>query len=281
MISTSALLGVLISKLINKPHILTVQGGWVGEKTLSRSLFKGLFKYIIIKATLVHVVSTHLKNYVSVFRRKDIYIVPNGVDLLTFNPNNIPSKSLINKLGYSKQNKIIITTSRLVSKNGISDILYAFNKVSEKLPLCRLLIVGDGVLKPELKLLSAKLKLTSQVAFTGSVAHEVIPTFLAISDLFVRPSYKEGFGISFLEAMASGVPVIATPVGGITDFVHDRKTGLLVPSGNVDALSNAMIALLSNSKLRNKVTKRAINQIKIKYSWDNIVAEMEALYAMV
>src|SRR3989344_6719554 len=94
------------------------------------------------------------------------------------------------------------------------------------LPAYELVIAGSGPQEQELKKLIRDLNIAGRVKFLGTVSQEELPALLATSGLFVRPSRSEGLGIAFLEAMAAEVPVIATPIGGIPDFLKDYVTGL-------------------------------------------------------
>jgi glycosyltransferase involved in cell wall biosynthesis len=105
-----------------------------------------------------------------------------------------------------------------------------------------------------------------------AVAYDALPIYLAQSRVFVRPSRSEGLGIAFLDAMAAGIPVVAPPVGGITDFLKDRETGLFCNPEDPESVANAVKELLGNDSLRNSIVMHARQLVKERYDWD-IVAQ--------
>jgi len=203
--------------------ILTMQEGKnLDKQSFLLNWFRGL---IIKKADIVTVISNYLGEYVKkTAKNKKIFLVPNGVDLSKF---QISSDKLQTDLGFSgeKENRII-TVSRLVPKNGVGDLIKAFKILYTKYKILntKLLIIGDGSQRSELFKLVGELDLKDSVEFLGSIPNEKIYEHLASSSVFVRPSLSEGLGIAFLEAMAVGVPIIGTPVGGIPDFLKDGLT---------------------------------------------------------
>ncbi len=148
-----------------------------------------------------------------------ITVMPNGVDLERF---KLKAKSYLpdDKAGKLKADPIIITTSRLVKKNGIDDLIKSLTFLSDNV---KLEIVGAGEEEEALKRLVESLGLASRVSFLGYKPSLELPQYLERADVFCRPSRSEGLGNSFLEAMAVGLPVIGTPVGGIPDFLHGGK----------------------------------------------------------
>ncbi len=165
-----------------------------------------------------------------------ISVVPNGVDFKFFSqvPSQSQIKALYHELGIDSFDTVLITTSRLVHKNGVGDIIDAM----AYLPLStKLIISGTGPLQKFLIEKTRLLKLEPRVKFVGFVPHREIPLYLHASHIFVRPSLSEGMGVSFVEAMAAGLPVVATPVGGIPDFLVDTKTGLFCEVENPKSIA--------------------------------------------
>jgi glycosyltransferase involved in cell wall biosynthesis len=102
-----------------------------------------------------------------------------------------------------------------------------------------------------------------------------------MSDVFVRPSLAEGFGISFIEAMACGTAVIGTPVGGITDIIEDGKNGLFAPAGDVSGLAERIERVLSRDLLRHQLTAGGLRTVREKFAWGAVLRRMEAIYGRV
>ncbi|MEK7565627.1 MAG: glycosyltransferase family 4 protein [Patescibacteria group bacterium] len=170
----------------------------------------------------------------------------------------------------------IITTSSLIPRNGLDTLIKACAMLKIDWELT---IAGDGPLHNDLENLAIKLGIINRVKFLGRVPSEKIPELLKNNDLFVRPSRAEGFGNSFIEAMATGVPVIGTPVGGIVDFLISGETGLMVPVDNPKELALAIDKIYRDKAF----TKKIINQAQKKaqeYDWDIIAPKvLKEMYA--
>jgi glycosyltransferase involved in cell wall biosynthesis len=166
----------------------------------------------------------------------------------------------------------VITTSRLVEKNGIDTLIRACALLPEKF---QLMIVGGGPLGGSLKALAAKLGIAHRVAFIGSVPPESVPGYLRAADVFVRASRSEGLGSSFLEAMAAGLPIVGTPVGGIVDFLRDGETGLMAPPDDSVGLAEKIAKLDADGALKEKLIARGRSLVQEKYDWDTIAHKFE------
>ncbi len=171
----------------------------------------------------------------------------------------------------------LITTSRLVEKNGVGDIIDALKYLPSSVEL---MIVGSGELESELKLKIGNLKLNNRVNFFGFVPPEKIPQLLKTADIFVRPSLSEGLGNSFLEAMAAGVPVIGTPVGGIPDFLQNGVTGWFCRPGNPKSIAEAVLDITNTAHQTHvqEVITNARKLVREKYNWNNIARKYAELF---
>jgi|SRR3989344_2130415 len=249
------------------PFILNVQEG----KNLPNQGFLINFfrKLIIKKADVITVISAYLKDHILRLNKKtQLYVIPNGVNLTKFK---------ISEMASNKDEKIIITVSRLVEKNGVADLIDAFNILILKFKIenLKLIVIGDGPLREALKFKILNLKLGDKVTLIGSIPNDDLPQHLAKADLFVRPSLSEGLGVAFLEAMAVGVPVVATATGGIVDFLKDKETGLICQVNNPEDLANKINLLLSDQNLRQAIIRNARKLIEEKYDWNIIAKQYE------
>src|SRR3989344_3147944 len=222
--------------------ILNIQYGY-GDERLKKGRW-GLmnlgFRIMLSRADTVTAISNYLLDTAKSYGYKGhSEIIPNGIDLNNFKIS-----------GFPKNKKTIITTSRLVYKNGIDILVQAVAQVKEKIPDVKCLILGEGPEEKALKSLVARLNISGNVEFLGNVDQEKIPEYLASADIFVRPSRSEGLGISFLEAMAAGLPVIGTPVGGIPDFLKDSETGLFCNVADSKDLADKIVRIFKNQQLR-------------------------------
>jgi len=202
-----------------------------------------------------------------------IEIVPNGVDLEKF--NRVKGAPFDHDLGIKLNEKVIITVSRLVKKNGVDDLIKAGQYL--KLPF-KILIIGSGPDEKKLKRLTKKLDLEEKILFLSHIQYDDLPKYYSIADVFVRPSLSEGLGNVFLEAMAAGVPIIGTSVGGIPDFLQDRETGLFCQVRNPKSIAQKIEEILIDEPLRETIIRKGRQLVSQKYNWSNISQQMEQIY---
>jgi len=250
----------------------------LGSDWLYSRLIKPWHLLVFKKADLVIAISESLKQRAAVNGVKcQLAVVPNGVDLKKFSIFNFQFsiKDIKNKLGFSENDKVLITASRLVKKNAVDDVIKALEYLPENI---KFLILGDGPDRKMLEDLVVKLKLQNRVIFKGAYDNDDLPQYLAIADVFVRPSLSEGQGIAFLEAMAAGVPVVATPVGGIVDFLTDNETGLFCKVNNPQSIAEQVKALLNNKELAEKIKTSASQLVEKDYDWNLIAVKMKKIF---
>ena len=235
------------------PLIVTLQEG----KDLARqSFFVRFFRHMILrKADVITAISTYLLEYGKKINPKaKFYLLPNGVTISPLPP-----------LIYKRWSKGgVVSVSRLVNKNGLDILIRAIPLLNQY----SLLLAGSGPLEAELKKLAQSLGVTDRVTFLGTVGQDALPGILERSSVFVRPSRSEGMGIAFLEAMAVGVPIVATPVGGIPDFLKDRETGLFCEVDNPDSIARCVMMLENDKELRARIIQNALALVQEKYNWD-------------
>lgn len=254
------------------PFMVTVQEG----KDLNRqSLLMRFFRYLIFRKTdAVTVISNYLAGYVKMQNPKvPVSLIPNGVDLQQF-----PVSSFQFPVKDKKENTII-TVSRLVDKNGVGDLIEAMAIVRNEITDAKLVIIGDGPLKECLKFKVKSLKLENNIEFLGEISNDQLPQYLARAVVFARPSLSEGLGTAFLEAMASGLPIIGTPVGGIPDFLKDGETGLFCKVADPKDLADKIVKMFKDRQLREKIINNSRTLVSQKYNWDNIAEKFREIYA--
>ncbi len=245
------------------PYILTIQDGDPFSRVFSRWfiwIFKPLLVYGFRRAARVQAISTFLAKWSG---RGDAIVIPNGVDIERFlNPK---SKIL------NPDAVVLITISRLVPKNGVNDIIEAMRYLPENI---KLKIIGSGPLEKSLKLKVTSLQLGNRVEFLGLIPYDKIHENLYGADIFIRPSLSEGQGVAFIEAMAAGLPVIATPVGGIPDFLKDGETGLFCNVNDPKSIATKVMEYINNPGLASGIRERAGRMVREKYDWNLIAGEM-------
>ncbi len=234
-----------------------------------------MFNLIFSKADLIQAISYYLADWARTMKYKgDIKVIPNAVNIKHFSKNysKKETNTLKTQLKKGKEDQYIITTSRLVEKNAVSDIIKSLNYLPDSF---KLLILGDGPDRSKLELLTKRQRVENRVKFLGIIEQKEIPKYLKISDIFVRPSLSEGFGNSFIEAMASEVLVIATPVGGIVDFLKDKETGLFCEVSNPRSIADQIRLIEENITLKEDIIKRAKKMVIKKYDWNKIAKDMK------
>ncbi|MFA6410056.1 MAG: glycosyltransferase family 4 protein [Candidatus Buchananbacteria bacterium] len=258
-------------------YLLTLQEGDSLRRIWSRTWFmRKTYKNIYRKADQIQAISTYLaKRATSYGFKGKIEIIPNGVDLESFKKVFLPAETeaLRQKLGILPHEKVIITTSRLVFKNGIDTLI----KAIKELPV-KVLIIGSGSWEIKLKSLAQELGVRDKILFLGYIDQKNLPIYLKMSDIFVRPSRSEGLGSAFLEAMAAGLAVIGTKVGGIPDFLRDGENGLFCEVNNPSDLSAKIQILLNDNSLRQKLIDNGSQLVVKDYDWQKIALGMKDIF---
>jgi phosphatidylinositol alpha-1,6-mannosyltransferase len=201
-----------------------------------------------------------------------ITVMPNGTNPDEFYPTE--TSEFRNKLDLNNK-RIVMTITRLVPRKGVDTVLRAMRSVVKKYEDVLYLIVGGGYDLERLESLVSEFNLKNNVRFLGKVPHSKVKSYYNLCDVFVmtprtEPLNIEGFGIVYLEANACGKPVIGSTSGGIPDAIIDGKTGLLVEEDNPEQLANAILQLLDDSNLAEKLGKQGRERVINETNWDTI-----------
>lgn len=209
--------------------------------------------------------------------------IGNGVDLSRFCPPADPSgvsAEVRREFGFEEACPLALMQGRVVKEKGYPDLLEAWKRVHAEIPGARLLCVGPELESDRAGYAVEAGKLAAQAEFEGSIRfagfREDIPRLMQAADLFVLPSWREGMPRSIIEAMASGLPVVASRIRGSREEVIDGDTGLLVPPHDPRALSKAMIRLFQDEALRRRLGKEARIRAETEFDeWKVIEAQRE------
>jgi glycosyltransferase involved in cell wall biosynthesis len=203
-------------------------------------------------------------------------VIYNGVDEERFFPLKSPT-FLRAELGMDEETAVIGTVSSLTPHKGHEFLVQAASLVLGTFPSTKFLIVGDGPLRKRLENQVKDLNIHPAVIFTGT--RKDIAEMLSLMDVFALPSHtREGLGIAIIEAMAAERPVVATDIGGIPEAVNHGETGLLVPPGDPEALSKAIIELLQNPKKAEEMGEKGRARVKEKFTTKKMLSEIENVY---
>ncbi|MFA7310142.1 MAG: glycosyltransferase family 4 protein [Candidatus Paceibacterota bacterium] len=265
------------------PYILTLQEGDRLEK-IERMMIPlwPLFARVFKTADVIQVISTFLGKWA---RRRGfvgrLEVIPNGVDVARFSRPSMPAEINAIKDGLGKRmgDVFLVTMSRLVHKNAIDVVIKALSHLP---PNVRFIVIGIGPDEHSLRKLARKIGVDDRVTFVGEIQNNDIPKYLQASDIFVRASRSEGFGISFVEAFAAGIPVIATQEGGIADFLFDEKrnpdkpiTGWAVDMDSPDQVALAVKDIMEHPEKVRAVVATARAMAAEKYDWNIVAHDMK------
>jgi len=272
-----ALSAYLIKKILKIPYVISVHGenncyterGPIVSAVLKR--IRPLLPEIRNAAAIVSLTQDTKKDIEKCFK-KESTVIPNGVNLKLFNLNK--DRPFLDPLVPR-----IICISRLNEQKGIEYALYAVKLLIKDFPRTKLIIIGDGECRHSLEDQAIELKLANNVIFLGEVPNEDLANYLYDSNVFLLPSFREGFSLSLLEAMASGLPVVATPVG-ISPLIKIWNNGYLVPIKDSDAIYHAIREIISDPENWEIFSRNSIRYAQ-EYSWKKVAKKYEEQYYLV
>lgn len=287
-------LGAEYAKKFGKPYLISPRGSLIPELVAKKnSLLKRLYITFIEKRNLesanaIHFTTLYEKEMygeLGLLLKKAI-VIPNGLEIKKelVNSNQELGKRFKKKFNIEEDAKVILSLGRLNWKKGFDTLIPAFARVVEQEPSAVLVIAGgdEDDYKKVIKSLIAnyRLLITKNIIFTGELRGESKAAAYRGADVFVTPSYSENFGISAVEAMSFGIPVIVTNTVGIAPDVKEVKAGIVIEK-NEEQLAKAILGLLRDEALRRELGKRGKKLVVEKYSWTEIskkwVKEYDAL----
>lgn len=257
----------VISNLLRIPYIVWGRGS---DVYLMDFYVKISSKLVLKNANAILALTDDMRKKLNSIYPRDIYVVPNGINLEQFDDisSNFP-----NKAGTKK----ILFVGRFHPVKGVQYLIMAMKKVYEEIPDARLLLIGDGEERNKLERLADNLGIRESIDFIGELPHKKIAGFMNHADVFVLPSISESFGMVNLEAMACGLPIVATRVGGIPNVIKNGVNGYLVEAKKPDEIAEKILLLLQNPQLRMEISQRNKEDVKA-YTWENITNSLEKVY---
>ena len=274
----------LYSRWARVPYLLTAHGGDVyafKNNSLILTFSRFALKHCRTCTTNSQATSEAVKN---IWKKTPVETIPMGVDTEKFSPEQ-HNPSLKNELGI--RGMFLLGVGRFAEKKGFTYLITALPTILQEYPDTVLVLVGFGPQEKELKQQVRDLGIESSTRFPGSKSGKELAEYFASADMFVGPSVvaqsgdTEGQGVVFLEAMASGTPVIASDVGGITDVVQNGKTGMIIPQRNSAAIAETVLALWNDSNLRSSLIANGTALVKKSFSWDSIAERFLATYSKI
>ena len=236
---------------------------------------KNTVRYGIDKSTITTTVSESLRleTLELIEPKKDLITIYNFIDEKKYRP--VAPGTLKTDLGIKQEEKVIIHISNFREIKRIPDIIHSFKEIRTEIDV-KLILVGDGPERMDMEILVMELGLQKHVIFTGK--RDDLPELLAISDLMFHLSEKEAFGLVLLEALACGVPSIATDTGGIPEVINDGINGFLVKVGDTHAAVEKALILLKDKELHATFRENGLATVSYKFHSSTIVDQYENLY---
>lgn len=283
---TYMLLPVALSRAMGMrvPYVLTLQDGDPYDKVFKRWFIRPivpLLDYGFRSASIIQAISIFLAEWPRKRGyRGSIELIYNGA-----NPRDIKDavsekdiEAMKQKLGKKPGDIFLVNTSRLVHQKAFDDIIRALAKLPQHI---KLLAVGSGSDEAMLKGLAEDLGVANRVIFTGQVSRDVVTLYRRAADIFVAPSRSEGLGNAFISALASRLPLIATQVGGMADYVFDEKhnpdkqpTAWVIYPNSPDQIVAKVQEIIANPEKAKQISAYARKIVEEKYDWDIIAKQM-------
>lgn len=263
-------LGCLLHRATGKPYISTCHGFF--KPKFSRWLFPCWGERVI---AISQQVSEHLRGDFKVDAAK-IRLIHSGIDLNRFPAHDSNAKLAAKEKFGLLGSKVVGIIARLSDVKGHTYLIEAMKKVLEKISNAKLLIIGEGKEKKTLVDLSKSLGIEKSILFLPSFNDTL--QGLAAMDVFVMPSLKEGLGLSLMEAMAYGLAVVGSNIGGIKTLIQNGENGLLVEPADSDALSRAISELLQDTLKAKALGEKARIFIHKNFSLEGMILRTEEVY---
>lgn len=260
----------------DRPKIATFHSCWRKEAetyekatdiySLYVKLFKNYFakteQDIIDDSTILTSVSRSLAEELRRYYKlkgKEVEVVGNAVDVERFRPKT------------NRRDGSILYAGRLVYRKGVLDLLEAAGYVVEKKPDARFIVVGGGPLLPHMKKEAKKKRLEKNIVFSGPVSQDELIKYYQTASIYVLPAHYEGLPTTLLEAMACGMPVVATNIPAISSVMEGEDVGFLVSPKKPEELSQAIVKLLGDEDLSQRMGEKARKLVEEKYNWGIVV----------
>ncbi len=258
--------GGLIAKVRHKPLVVTLHGAEIDEKQYTglarwkRVLTRLSAHWALQQADHVIAVGTELAQlaaHESVPMNK-ITVIDMGVDCQLFRPRSKQTLRQQLNINLAPSDPMVLFVGALLPVKGPDYFIRAASLIKNSHPNSQWYLIGQGQYEAELRNLVAELGLTEQVTFVGQVSPEEVAKWNAAADLLIVPSLVEGFGLAGLEALACGIPVIASNVGGLPSYIEDGINGFLVPPADPEMIAHRVHTLLTDVQLRQKMGNNGV-----------------------
>lgn len=269
--------GLQLKQKTSKPLVVTIHGDVLIQRILSSSVLRSKVKRVLKYADAIIIVASYQRLFceeMEIIDSEKVFHIPNGVDSELF-CLPINKSEIRKKLELSDDKKLLVYVGHLYAPKCLQVLIDSIAQLCDQGfgHKFELILVGDGPLKKELESRCYQKGINSRVKFVGNKPHSKVPDWLKAADLFVLPSIQEGFPTVIPEALASGLPVVSTQVGGIPDIINSPEFGILVPPGDAAALAYAI-----KQAFAKKWNNQEIAKYGAKYDWKYIAQQTFEVY---
>ena len=258
--------GAYSGKYLKVPSVASIRGNDIERAAFDPGKFSHVM-YALQNANAVTTNAIELAKKAKAFIDREIHLIPNGIDTGNFKPVG-RNEVLAEALGVeNRTSKVVGFVGELREKKGLATLLTGYAQTNKKIP-STLLIVGE-IREGEDKKLFDEFQLSNpenQIIVTGHVPHKDLPAYYSLMDVFIHPSLRDGMPNAVLEAMACGVPVIATPVGGVLDVLEDGVNGRTIPVNDAEMLAKVTEELLNDPEQCTRLSKKAREKIEAEFT---------------
>ena len=283
--------GKIISRKYDIPFIHTYHTMWEdyvhyitpikGRNIYLKRLVRKFSRRFLRKAECVITPSNKTAKYLKYkcnVKNKPIYVIPTGIDIKPFSKSNFTleeKNKLKESLGIKPEEKVILFLGRVATEKSIDVIMNVMPSIFNEYSNCKFLIVGDGPSKKDLQEQAKQLNIQDKVIFTGKIPYSDVPKYYNLGDVFVNASLTETQGLTFIEAMAAGIPVVAKYAPNLSEYIKNGKNGILVKK-NAE-FKNYILKLFNDEKMANSLVSNGYQTAK-EYSIEQFGDKLEMLY---
>jgi glycosyltransferase involved in cell wall biosynthesis len=274
----SSLFASPIARVCGLPAIVeTLHGteawrtGWKANRMVDRATTLFVSRYVAVSQSDADFLQTRKR-----VAPENISLIHNGIDIRRFSIAPHVRGTIRQSLGIAEGDPVLVVVARFHPGKGHRVLLDAMRHLHPAYPNLKLICLGEGELEAELRDTCARFGLTDFVRFAGYQKN--VPEWLAAADINVLPTFYEGFPLTVLEAMAAGLPTVASNVGGIPEAIEHGVSGLLVPPANPQSLADAIAALLDDARMRRQLGQAARTRLERDFLLTRQIKLTEQMY---
>ncbi len=273
----AGLIGVLTKRLRQKTIVALMRHHTSVVRMLGSRIHIAADKWMAENADHVTTVSEAARNYIQKvdgIRRAEIEVVYTGFDFQKLAPNVDDRRRVRREFSFEADNLVIGYAANFINGKGHLQLIEAYKKIAAAMPNVKLFLVGSGMLSEVKK--AAENFAPGQIVFAGW--RNDVPECLNAMDIFIQPSLSEAFSQVLVEAMGTGLPVIATRVGGADEVIINGENGILIEPNDTDAIYQATLHLYNDVRLRNEIAQKGMLSVKERFTVPIMIDRLMALY---